>query len=512
MTPDMRKTLIFVVAAVLMTGAALVGRVDRSGSPEAFNDQGKKFFDDFDPTTCTTLEVIDYDPATASVLPFKVTQEAGKWVIPSHYNYRADAKQRLIDTASGVTGLVKNTIRSDRVEDQEAFGVVDPLDIKASNSLKGIGKRVTLKDATDKVLADFIIGKEVKDHPEQRYVRVPGQKRTYGVDVKVDLSTRFADWIETNLLKLDVARVRKVVIDHKGFDPTSGREVPGEVVTLSRKDASTPWTIDGLAPGKEPNTETLLALSNALGDLKIAGIRPKPEGLTEDLKQTPGEVKPTTQAAWRSMVNKGFYLLKTGLYSNKGTVTVETDEGVAYALRYGEVVFATGDELSAGTEPTKEAKDLAKATNKGTEATSEGRYLFATATFDPALLPPPKPSTNDDDKFPDDPFVYAEGEKPLVPEGPAAKAKAEKLAAERDKQVADGKKRAKDLSDRFATWYYVTPGDSYRTIVQDRDKLVRDKGTGTPKPPTGGRPGGFPGGLPPGFPGGLGQPSGPNGG
>ncbi len=350
----------------------------------------------------------------------------------------------------------------------------------------------------------------MKDHPDQRYVRVPGQKRIYGVNVKVDLSTRFADWIETNLLKLDVARVRKVVIDHKGFDPTTGQEVPGDVITLERKDASTPWTIEGMFPGKEPNTETLLALATALGDVKIAGIRPKPEGLTADLKQAPGEVKPTTQAAWRSMVTKGFYLLKTGLYSNKGTVTVETDEGVAYTLRYGEVVIASGDELSAGVELTKEAKDLAKATEKATakpsEGTSEGRFLFVTATFDPNLIPPPKPSTNPDDKFLDDPFAYDEGEKKLVPESQAAKDKAEKLKADRDKLITDGKKRAKELSDRFAAWYYVTPGDSYRTIVQDRDKLIRDKGTGA-KPQPGGRPGGFPGG----FPGGLGQPLNPHG-
>ena len=510
MNHETKKTLVFVAAALLMTGAAYLGRVDRTSRPEAFDDQGKKFFDDFDPTTCTTLEVIDYDPATASVLPFKVTRKDGKWVIPSHYDYPADAKQRLVDTATGVIGLAKDSIRSDRVEDQEAFGVVDPLDTKAT-SLKGIGKRVTLKDGSEKVLADFIIGNEVKDHPDQRYVRVPGQKRTYGVNVKVDLSPRFADWIETNLLKLDAARVRKVVIDHKGFDPTARREVPGEVITLERKDASTPWTVQtekGIPAGKEPNTETLLALSNALGDLKIAGIRPKPEGLTEDLKQAPGEVRPTTEAAWRSMATKGFYLLRSGLYSNKGQVTVSTDEGVAYTLRYGEVVFATGNELSAGTEPSKEAKALGKATEKGNEGTSEGRYLFVTATFDPALLPPPKPPTSDDDRFPDDPFAYEEGEKPIVGESQAAKEKAEKLKLERDKQVADGQKRAKELSDRFAAWYYVTPGDSYRTIVQDSANLIRDKSArpANPSAGPGGRPG-FPGGLP----GGLGQPFNPHG-
>jgi len=505
MNREMQKTLVFVAAALLMTGAAIVRLPDRSTSPESFNDQGRKFFDDFDPAACTTLEVIDYDPATAQVLPFKVTNKKGQWVIPSHYDYPADAKQRLVDTASGVIGLAKDSIRSDRVEDHEAFGVIDPLDTKAT-SLKGIGKRVTLKDATEKVLADFIIGKEVKDHPDQRYVRVPGQKRTYGVNVKVDLSTRFADWIETNLLKLTTTATRRVVIDHKGFDPSTGPQ-PGDSIVITRKDASAPWVIEGIPADKEPNTETLLALSNALGDLKIAGIRPKPEGLTADLKEAPGEVKPTTRQAWTSMVNKGFYLTRDGLFSNKGTVTVATDEGVVYTLRYGEAVFATGNELSAGAEPDKQAKALEKASNKGTEGTSEGRYLFATAAFDPTFLPPPRPATDEDEKFPDDPFDRQAGDAPVIPPSAEAKARAEKLKAERDRQVADGQKRAKELSDRFAAWYYVTPGDSYRTIVQERSNLVREKGSKPPTPPA--RPGGRPGGMPGGFPGGL--PFGPEG-
>src|SRR4051794_8623100 len=112
MNREMRKTLVFVAAAVLIGGGAWFARADRTVRPDAFNDQGQKFFDDFDPNTCTTLEVIDYDPATASIQPFKVTLRAGNWVIPSHSDYPADAKQRLVDTATGVFGLTKDSIRS----------------------------------------------------------------------------------------------------------------------------------------------------------------------------------------------------------------------------------------------------------------------------------------------------------------------------------------------------------------------------------------------------------------
>ena len=72
--------------------------------------------------------MVDFDPATATASRFQVKFKDGKWVIPSHYNYPADAKDRLAKTAGGVMDLTKDTIRSDRVEDQEEMGVIDPLD------------------------------------------------------------------------------------------------------------------------------------------------------------------------------------------------------------------------------------------------------------------------------------------------------------------------------------------------------------------------------------------------
>ena len=110
----------------------------------------------------------------------------GKWVIPSHYDYPADAKDRLAKTAAGVMDLTKDTIRSDRAEDQEAMGVIDPLDTKVS-ALKGRGKRVTLRDTSEKVLADFIIGEpRSRTGPTSATSACPAQKRTYGVNIKVD--------------------------------------------------------------------------------------------------------------------------------------------------------------------------------------------------------------------------------------------------------------------------------------------------------------------------------------
>ncbi len=106
MTHDLRKTLAFVAVALLLTGAAFVRMPDRyRGALEEYKDQGQPFFPAFtDPFACTDLEVVEYDNATATARQFKVMFKDGKWVIPSHHDYPADAKDRLAKTAGGRDG------------------------------------------------------------------------------------------------------------------------------------------------------------------------------------------------------------------------------------------------------------------------------------------------------------------------------------------------------------------------------------------------------------------------
>ena len=145
--------------------------------------------------------MVDYDDATATARPLKVEFAENQWRIPSHNNYPADAEDRLGKTAAALMELRKDAIVSERIEDHAEYGVVDPLDQEVT-SLTGRGKRVTLRDENDDILADFIVGKTVEGKQNRRYMRVPTQKRIYDVETTADVSARFEDWIETDLLKL----------------------------------------------------------------------------------------------------------------------------------------------------------------------------------------------------------------------------------------------------------------------------------------------------------------------
>ena len=111
MTNDLKKTLIFAGAALALLLLAFVTTRPRNLTAEEFTqDQGKAFFPDFtDPRSAKALEVIDFDTDTASAIPFKVEYSKEKgWVIPSHHDYPADAKDRLAKTAAGVIDLKKD--------------------------------------------------------------------------------------------------------------------------------------------------------------------------------------------------------------------------------------------------------------------------------------------------------------------------------------------------------------------------------------------------------------------
>jgi hypothetical protein len=69
---------------------------------------GKPLFPDLsDASKAASLEIVSFDEDTATLSPFKVVKSGGVWVLPSHQNYPADAKDQL---AAAATELVDRPI------------------------------------------------------------------------------------------------------------------------------------------------------------------------------------------------------------------------------------------------------------------------------------------------------------------------------------------------------------------------------------------------------------------
>jgi hypothetical protein len=321
--------------------------------PAIMSDQGEAFYPTFtDPQAPRTIEVVDYDEATATALPLKVQFQQGKWVIASRYNYRVDIGDRLVKTAAALMFLKKDTVVSDSALDHAKYGVVDPLDEKAGG-LTGRGKRVTLRDANGAILADYIFGKPVEGKTGYRYVREPGQKRTYAVKTDADPSAHFADWVNAGLLRIASAAIRKVTINRYNIDPSGGMS-HAETTVLTQDKGE--WN----AAGEKLNLPAVHAMAAALDGLKIVDVRPKPPGLAAGLRHE--ELQLTLETAL-SLQKAGYFFTPQGrVYSSEGDMTVETSNGLMYSLRFGEV--AAGD-----TKPG---------------ALSDNRNLFVMVHFDAA--------------------------------------------------------------------------------------------------------------------------------
>ena len=376
------KTLLFVaMAAGLLLLAYSAGPGEKE--PAFFDDEGELFFPQFTKwDQASALEVYEYDQESSQLDVFKVENNGGNWIIPSHDNYPADAQQQMAKAATLVIGLRKQAIRSDRQEDHEALGVVDP----TTGKTQGTGMLVKFSDSAGNALASLIIGNSVDGKPTQKFVRNPVNNRTYIAELNVDLSTSFKDWIETDLLQLAGVDIASVVLDYYSVDENEGRIIPGDVITATKEEND--WIVPGIGDDMEVDQTPMSTLAATLDNLKIVGVRAKPAGISARLAVTGGvSADLGTQLALQS---KGYFIGNNGqIISNEGDMKVRTNKGVEYTLRFGEIIYGDADEVSSSEA---DQNGEANANGEG-EAESRGtanRYLMVTVDFKPSLLAKPE--------------------------------------------------------------------------------------------------------------------------
>ena len=450
---ELQKTSVFGGAAVVLVALALLTTPQRA-APDAFFDVGETFFAEFtDPATATTLEVVQFDEDTAAAATFEVTNRDGLWTIPSHHDYPADGAERLANTAAGVIAITKDDFRSDNVTDHESFGVIDPLDDSVS-TLRGRGQRVTFKGASEQVLADLIIGNRVEGQPGFRFVRVPDQNRVYAAQTDIGLSTQFSDWIETNLLGVQRDEVKRVELNEYEIDERSGGVRRRGQFTVDWVEQDT-WTANDIPDGMEVDYVQMNLLVGGLMGLRIDGVRPKPEGLTGNLRQA-FEARTITNADLQTMQSRGFYPTQSGeMLSNEGELLVRTDLGVLYTLRFGEILYGSGNAIAIGDD-TSDDEDT---------GSGENRYVLITVEFDPDALPEPESPANRD---------FENRAEPQWTDADRANKSAADLHARWERRTEDGQQRAEELSPRFARWYYVVSAGSYGRVHKTRDELLKE--------------------------------------
>lgn len=364
---EMTKTLVYGAIGLVFLGLAVITRPQQV-KVEPDEQLGKPLFADFsDATAITSFRLVKRDENSNRATEFQVEKRDGRWSIPSHDNYPADAEDQMRDVATLFDGLNVKSVVSDRLADHVIYGVVEPDPNAARQEAEGVGILVSMKQ-TDNKAYQLIIGKEERKDASQQaetrhYVRIPGQDRVYSVAIDPKkLSTDFGNWIQKDLLDLNTWDIKQLTLKdysmrNEGISPEGHFRIRPEFrfeLSVSEDTSKGGWKVerfleakDGmnlqdsqLAAGEEPDKARLDGLRDALRDLKIVNVEPKPKGLGANLRADESFVN--DQESVRSLIERGFYPLSqndgsTEILSGNGEVLIHTKEGVEYVLRFGEI-------------------------------------------------------------------------------------------------------------------------------------------------------------------------------
>ena len=413
------KTICFVVAAAGMLTAAVASNIANRPRPVTdFETIGQPFYPDFVKTdVARSLVVNSLDELAVKRQKFEIKQTNGLWQIPSHEGYPAEAAQRLAQTSASLMGITRDSLVGRSVADHVKFGVIDPRDEDIVD-MDAVGQSITLRDANDDVLVDLIVGKEASDEGDRTrpgqlmqqddqtyyYVRREDESNVYRIPLQIDVSTKFADWIEPDLLQIEADKVVAVKLNNYQIEQRGGGmfggaptllKKPGDQIALSRESSTDAWAIEDIAEATETlKKDEVTAIVGVLDDMAIVDVKRKPtlDGqmlLDADLNYslTPEQAKlmaVRTQQELDQLTNeqqlefqslqvaiaelqqdlqsRGFNFGSIGekleLVSAGGEIQAATSDGLLYTLHVGKANASDKKEIKvAGASDEKETED-----------------------------------------------------------------------------------------------------------------------------------------------------------
>ena len=402
------KTISMAAAAAVLLAVAVFAR-PKPPYVEPEGVVGKPLFATnwSDPRDAKSMQMTTFDETTQAPTDFQVALVDGKWAIPSHGNYPANAQEHVNKAANELINLKVLEVVTDEPRFHEQYGVVEPDPAKIKGLAYGVGKLVTVKDKDGNALARLVIGKSDKSTSETgpsslRFVRKAGEDRVYKVKLDGDLfSTKFADWIDPDLLDLkqhwDITKMQ--IHDNDLEDRADGMAVARkDDIDLAYNDQKGSWSVGKLvnykegkpvegklAADEELDTTKLNDAKTNLSALKIADVAHKPDSLADKLKKNKDFLN--DKEARESLGRWGFVPDSSKkppeIVSGGGDYVVGMKDGVEYTVRFG----TTRHTLTEGGD-SKAKKDDTK-TGDETKRAETIRRVFVTARFNEDLIPKP---------------------------------------------------------------------------------------------------------------------------
>lgn len=395
------------------------------------------------PESITGMRVVTWDETLSAAKLFEVKRDGDRWVILSNYSYPADGNTRVTRTASGILGVKKGRLVTDKPAEHESLGVIDPLEHDAA-AKKGFGKRVTLTDNTGANALDVVIGNRAEGGDGVFYVREVGKAEVFTAKVESDLSVKFVDYVETDPFKIQRDGVRGIAIVDYQVDPDKGTINPGAVTKASRSAPDKDWESAQVPADKRIAKAKVDEVLSELSFMRLQGVRPFNLRWLQNRGYYPSDQPMHFQmpnALTVQLAGKPY-----ALFGTEGRLDVTTSDGLRYSFMFGKI--ALGDD----EDKDEEAKAPAKPEGEAKPAEGANRYVAVFVTYDAAL----------DEE---------------------AKAASEPKPGEKKK--LSGKQRAEKAQQRFQQFFYVISDSSFKKLRPDISTWFEEK----PKEPMAGSTG-----------------------
>ncbi len=361
-----QRTIAMIVLAAL---AALITWITRPAPTvdARYADIGQPLVEALtDPGQVAQVEVIAYDTDRArhSALLLRFTD--GRWIIPSAYDYPADASARIAETASMLVGLKREAVVTERRIDHASLGLIDPTD--ESGDPEGRGVKLTITSAEGDTLADVMIGDAFEGVERERFVRLAGSDRAYRTTFHAPpgeaLSTSLVDWINPDLLRLSTGDIASVRVDTATVDESQGARLEGERYTIARTTSGGEGGWELFAQGEtssaaeNPETSSAAeAIAEAIVGLRLVGVEPMPGKLSALVTGADSDIA-FDQSDLLNLQRAGFFISPRGEFiANAGNMIIETTDGLAITLWFGELTESfpsAGSLFGPETQPTAE--------------------------------------------------------------------------------------------------------------------------------------------------------------
>ena len=126
-------------------------------------------------------------------------------------------------------------------------------------------ENATLSDEGGTVLVDVIIGK--KKAGTDVFVRRASENSIYTAAIKPDeLKATFADWVETDLLKVSADDIRVATVKDYSVDEGTGRINLAQRYSSAEAEDKSPWDIQPPMVGQVINDTTIQAFTSEASD------------------------------------------------------------------------------------------------------------------------------------------------------------------------------------------------------------------------------------------------------